>query len=202
MKRRLAASLVRLATGARPLAACPHGDGPAIFYANHSSHMDFLVVWAALPDAIRDRARPVAAEDYWGVGRLRRRLACDLFRAILVPRGGTTRQNHPIDRLGEALVEGSSLILFPEGTRRTDGETGPFKSGIYHLARRHPEIPLVPVHLENLNRILPKGSHLPVPLIVHVRFGTPLRILPREPKPAFLERAHAALLATSHDADP
>lgn len=195
MKHRLAASLVRLITGVRHLASLPHGDGPAIFFANHSSHMDFLVVWAALPEAVRERTCPAAAEDYWGSTNLRRRVACDFFRAILIPRSGVNRQNHPVERLGSAIEEGRSVILFPEGTRRSDGETGLFKSGLYHLAKHHPDIPLVPVHLDNLNRILPKGSLLVLPLIAGVRFGEAIRLKPGEAKPEFLERARAALVA-------
>lgn len=196
MRYRFVASLVRLATGVRLLPALPHGEGPAIFFANHSSHMDFLVVWAALPDATRERTCPAAAEDYWGESSLRRRIACDFFRAILIPRSGVTRQNHPVERLGTVLEAGHSVILFPEGTRRSDGETGLFKSGLYHLAKHHPEIPLVPVHLENLNRILPKGSLLLLPLIAGVRFGEPIHLQPGEAKPDFLARAREALVAT------
>lgn len=195
MRNRLVASLVRLVTGVRLVPALPHGEGPAIFFANHSSHMDFLVVWAALPGAIRDRTCPAAAEDYWGESSLRRRVACGFFRAILIPRSGVTRKNHPVERLGEVLVAGCSVILFPEGTRRSDGETGLFKSGLYHLAKHHPDIPLIPVHLENLNRILPKGSLLVLPLIAGVRFGEPIYLDPGESKPDFLARARAALVA-------
>lgn len=187
------AALVRLATGVRLLPEAPHGNGPAIFFANHASHMDFVVVWAALPNALRDLTSPAAAEDYWGSTKLRRRIACELFRAVLIPRRDVNRSNHPVERLGTALEAGRSVILFPEGTRSLDGETSEFKSGLYHLARRYPDIPLIPVHLENLSRILPKGSRLPVPLIAQARFLAPMRLEPEEPKPVFLQRARAAL---------
>jgi len=187
------AALVRLATGVRLLPEAPHGHGPAIFFANHASHMDFVVVWAALPDAVRELTSPAAAEDYWGATQLRRRIACELFRAVLIPRRDVNRSNHPVERLGTALESGRSVILFPEGTRSLDGETSEFKSGLYHLARRYPDIPLIPVHLENLSRILPKGSRLPVPLIAQARFLAPMRLEPEEPKPVFLQRARAAL---------
>jgi len=194
MIRRLLASLTRLATGVRLLPSTPHGAGPAIYFANHASHMDFVVVWAALPDEVRELTSPAAAEDYWGETSLRRRIACDLFQAILIPRQAVTRHNHPVDRLGEALEAGRSVIIFPEGTRSAGGETTEFKSGLYHLAKRYPEIPLVPVQLENLSRILPKGSLLLVPLIAQARFGEPMRLLGGESKPDFLTRARAALL--------
>ncbi|MBL9158754.1 MAG: 1-acyl-sn-glycerol-3-phosphate acyltransferase [Verrucomicrobiales bacterium] len=192
------AALVRLATGVRLLPATPHGTGPAIYFANHASHMDFVVVWAALPDDVREVTSPAAAEDYWAATRLRRCIACELFRAVLIPRKDVNRGNHPVERLGTALEAGRSVILFPEGTRSVDGGTMEFKSGLYHLARRYPDIPLIPVHLENLSRILPKGSRLPVPLIAQARFLPPMQLLPEEPKPVFLARARAALEGTEH----
>lgn len=191
--RSVLAAIVRLVTGVRKLPESPHGEGPAIYFANHASHMDFVVVWAALPDEERERTCPAAAEDYWSATRLRRCIACDLFRAILIPRREVTRANHPAERLGAALEAGHSVILFPEGTRSENGETGEFKSGLYHLAKRYPGIPLVPVHLENLSRILPKGTLLPVPLIAQAHFRTPLHLEPGESKPVFLARARAAL---------
>jgi len=194
MRRRFIAGLIRLVTGVRQLPAAPHGEGPAIYFANHASHMDFAVVWAALPEPIRDLASPAAAEDYWGATEVRRRVACGLFRAILIPRRNVSRENHPVDRLVPALEEGRSIILFPEGTRGDGDEPAAFKSGLYHLARRCPEIPLVPVQLENLSRILPKGSRLPVPLIAQARFLRPIRLESGETKPAFLARARNALL--------
>ena len=191
--RSILAAIIRLVTGVRRLPALPHADGPAVYFANHASHMDFAVVWAALPDEERERTRPAAAEDYWNATKLRRCVACQLFRAILIPRREVTRANHPAERLAAALEAGCSVILFPEGTRSENGETGEFKSGLYHLAKRHPEIPLVPVHLENLSRILPKGSLLPVPLIAQAHFRTPIHIEAGESKPVFLARARAAL---------
>jgi 1-acyl-sn-glycerol-3-phosphate acyltransferase len=194
MKRRFLASLTRLATGVRLLPMTPHGTGPAIYFANHASHMAFVVVWAALPDAVREMTSPAAAEDYWGATPLRRRIACDLFQAFLIPRQAVTRHNHPMDRLGEGLEAGRSIIIFPEGTRSPDGGTVEFKSGLYNPAKRYPQIPLVPVQLENLSRILPKGSRLLVPLTAQARFGEPVRLLEGESKPDFLTRARACLL--------
>lgn len=195
MMRNWLAAILRLGTGVRLLPATPHGEGPAIYFANHASHMDFAVVWAALPDPVRDLASPAAAEDYWGTNAWRRHVACNLFQAILIPRHDITRQNHPVLRLGTALEAGRSVILFPEGTRGEDDDPTEFKSGLYHLARRYPRIPLVPVQLENLSRILPKGSKLPVPLIAQARFLRPIRLEPGESKPAFLQRARSSLMA-------
>jgi 1-acyl-sn-glycerol-3-phosphate acyltransferase len=158
--------------------------------------MDFVVVWAALPAALRASARPVAAEDYWGRGKLRKRLALDFFRAVLVARAGIGRDNNPLDRMVGALEQGGHLILFPEGTRGRGGEVGEFRAGLFHLARRFPMLEMIPVHLENLHRILPKGELLPVPILGTIAFGHPLPPpFPDESKPAFLTRARQAVCA-------
>jgi 1-acyl-sn-glycerol-3-phosphate acyltransferase len=175
-----------------------------IYFANHSSHLDFVVVWAALPPELRARTRPVAARDYWEKGALRPYLAQRVFRAVLLDRGAPTpaevapthvAARDLIDGLVAALGDDTSLIIFPEGTRGSGETVAPFKSGIYHLARRRPDVELVPVHIDNLNRILPKGEIFPVPLISTVTFGPPLRLADGESKQPFLTRAHEAVLA-------
>ncbi|MGH2616805.1 MAG: lysophospholipid acyltransferase family protein [Thermomicrobiales bacterium] len=174
-----------------------------IYYANHTSHLDFLVLWAALPRELRARTRAVAAKDYWERGTVRPYLAQRVFRAVLVEReaaapaaGARARPvaaRDLIDRLDVALGRDGSLIIFPEGTRGTGETVAPFKSGLYHLARRRPDVELLPVHIDNLNRILPKGEILPVPLISTVTFGAPLHLTPGESKMAFLARARDAV---------
>ena len=196
MMRRTIASLTRLFSGVRLLHRSPHGDGPAVFFANHTSHLDFAVVWAALPHEVRALTSPAAAEDYWSKSKLRRWIACELFQAVLIAREGITRENNPLERLAACLESGRSILIFPEGTRRTDGEVSTFKAGLFHLARRFPQIPLVPVHLDNLNRIMPKGAWVPVPLIAQAHFREPILMSEGEAKADFLARARAALLAT------
>ncbi len=188
------AAAARLATGVHRLPCAPCGTDPVIYFANHTSHLDFVVVWAALPGPAREKLSPAAAEDYWGRSALRRRIACGLFQAVLIPRAGITRENHPVDRMAAALESGRSVLIFPEGTRRDDGTVGEFRAGLWHLAKRSPQAPLVPVHLDNLNRIMPKGTLLPVPLIAQARFREPLAFVPDEAKQEFLTRTRAALL--------
>ncbi|WP_299396686.1 1-acyl-sn-glycerol-3-phosphate acyltransferase [Pelagibius sp.] len=167
-----------------------------IYFANHASHGDFVLIWTALPPALRRSARPVAGADYWQAGGLRRFIARDVFEAVLVDREGRGCGPDPIEPMARALGQGQSLILFPEGTRNTgDAPLLPFKSGLYRLARRHPKVDLVPVWLANLNRVLPKGEVLPVPLLCSVTFGAPLKLRAAESKEAFLTRAQAALRA-------
>ena len=166
-----------------------------IYFANHTSHLDTPVLWSALPSFLRRRTRPVAARDYWGKPGLRKWFADSTFRALLIDRERGAPDSDPLAPLSDALNHGDSLILFPEGTRRGDRLPAPFKSGLYHLAMRHPEVELVPVYLENLYRSMPKGAHVPVPLTCAVRFGAPLTRMPDENKAAFLERARSAVVA-------
>ena len=169
-------------------------DGaPKIYYANHCSNLDFPVIWSCLPPLARMRTRPVAAKDYWSTSATRAFLAERVFQAIYVERGRASRAEHPIRAIAAALKDGSSVIIFPEGTRSRDGELHHFKSGLFHLARQFPMLDVVPVRLENLNRILPKGETLIVPLLSTVTFGSPIRLQDGETKPAFLGRAEQIL---------
>jgi len=164
-----------------------------IYFANHTSNLDALIVWISLPDAIRKQTRPVAARDYWTSGKLRLYLANKVFHAVLIERKKVTANNNPLDLLIDALDQNSSLIIFPEGGRHDGPEAGPFKSGIYHLGKKRPAVELVPVYIDNANRILPKGEVLPVPLLSSITFGVPLRVNPLEAKADFLGRARAAV---------
>lgn len=169
---------------------------PRIYFANHTSNGDFVLVWAVLPEPVRQRTRPVAAADYWLKDPIRRFIGERVFKAVLIERVAEQRTRDPILQMAAALDEGSSLIIFPEGTRNlTDMPLMPFKSGIYRLALLRPGVQMVPVWIANLNRVMPKGELLPVPLICSVAFGEPLRLGEGEEKTAFLERARAALLA-------
>ena len=171
-----------------------------IYFANHTSHLDFVVLWSSLPPEIRARTRPVAAQDYWDKG-LRRAIAVNVFRALLVARHQPSQEDHSalpnprqaIEHMLDAMGTGDSLILFPEGTRGTGEEVATFKSGLYYLCQQEPGLRLVPAHLNNLNRILPKGEFLPVPFLSRLTFGPPLSLEPGEPKAAFLARARAAV---------
>jgi 1-acyl-sn-glycerol-3-phosphate acyltransferase len=166
-----------------------------IYFGNHASHADFALIWASLPYDLRVRTRPVAGADYWAKGRLRSWLIHEVLHGVLIERGGHARTRDPIDIIVEALDGGDSLIVFPEGTRNTTDEVLlPFKSGIHRVAVRRPDVQFVPVWMENLGRVLPKGEFLPVPLLCSVNFGAPLKLEPGEPKAAFLGRTRQALL--------
>lgn len=170
-----------------------------IYFANHTSHLDTLVLWAALPRSLRATTRPVAAADYWGKDRLRRHLAIGTLGAVLIERGAGPEALVP---LADALGEGASLIVFPEGTRGPDLLPGTFRSGLYHLARDFPAVELVPVYLDNLHRAWPKGTFVPVPVSTGVLFGIPLHRVAGEERHAFLARARAAVVALGQIAHP
>jgi 1-acyl-sn-glycerol-3-phosphate acyltransferase len=172
----------------------------AVYFANHSSHLDFVVLWSSLPAKVRACARPVAAQDYWSSG-LRHALAVNVFRAVLVARQerkgmGLQAAVDPrlaIEQMLQAMGDDESLILFPEGTRGTGEEVAAFKSGLFYLCQQRPGLRLVPAYLNNLNRILPKGEFLPVPFISTLTFGPAMTLEAGESKPAFLARAREAV---------
>ena len=199
----LVIGFIRLLTGAQAFwAGCRPTAAQRIYFANHASHGDFVLLWAALPPYLRRRARPVAGADYWERGALRRYIAAKVFRAVLIDRERREGSPDPIAQMVGALAGGDSLILFPEGTRNTtDQPLLPLKSGLFHLAMQCPSVELVPVWMNNLGRVMPKGEPLPIPLLCTVTFGAPLERIDGEDKAAFLGRARAALLALRPD-DP
>jgi len=181
--------------------ACAPAPGQRVYFANHTSHLDFVVLWSVLPRTLRTLTRPVAAKDYWNSG-LRRAIAVNAFHAVLVERSAKTGEadraaaaRDTLEALLEALGTENSLIVFPEGTRGNGLEVAPFKSGIYYLWSKRPDVQFVPVYLANLNRILPKGEFLPVPVISRVAFGAPLQLNADETKESFLGKAHEAVCA-------
>ena len=163
-----------------------------VYFANHTSHLDGLLIWASLPPEIRKSARPVAAKDYWEKGRIRRYLA-KAFNMLLIDRKEIKVHQSPVDLMIREIGDDDSLILFPEGGRTADGEMGEFKSGLYYLGKKRPDLELIPVYVENLNRVLPRGEFLPVPLLSCITFGPPIWLEAGEPKREFLSRAREAV---------
>ena len=170
-----------------------------IYFANHSSHLDTLVLWAGLPPSLRAKTRPVAAADYWDGDALRRHIALDVLNAVLIARGAGEAALEPVT---EALQQGASLIVFPEGTRGPDLRPAPFKSGLYHLAKAFPQVDLVPVWLDNLVRAMPKGVFVPVPVSAVALFGAPLHLAVDEDRTAFLDRARASVVELGRSLHP
>jgi 1-acyl-sn-glycerol-3-phosphate acyltransferase len=177
---------------------CAPSPRQRIYFANHGSHLDTVLLWSALPADLRRTTHPVAAADYWGKGRLRRYIALKVLNAVLIDRRPSRRtEGGPLASLKAVLAGGESLIIFPEGTRGSEELPGPFKSGLFHLASDHPDAELVPVYLDNLSRAFPKGAYFPVPIFCVARFGAPVALSPGEDKGEFLERARQAVIALS-----
>lgn len=195
----------RLVSGANAKWLAPKiGERQRIYYANHTSHLDAVVIWSLLPAETRSLTRPIGAADYWSRGRIKPALARGAFNAILIPRRAPgvddpeavrAAAREAVERTAEGLGDRHSAIIFPEGTRGDGEEVAPFKSGLFHLCGLLPHVELVPVYVENLNRILPKGSVVPVPLLTRVTFGEPLDVTAGEDRDAFLARVREALLA-------
>ena len=187
--------LIRVLTGSQARwVGCPPKAEQRIYFANHQSHADLLLIWAALPRDLRGLTRPIAARDYWTRTAFREWITTRVFNAIYVSRERSATED-PLEPLVNALDRGDSVILFPEGTRGHAEEPQAFKAGLYNLALRFPAVVLVPTWINNVQRVMPKGEVVPVPVLCSVTFGVPLRLEPGEERRAFLDRARAAVMA-------
>ena len=192
--------LVRVLTGAQARwHGCPPKAEQRIYFANHQSHADLVLIWAALPTELRAITRPIAAKDYWTANRFKQWITTAVFNAVYVERqrsvGPDGEATDPLEPLIAALEQGDSIILFPEGTRGHQEDPQPFKSGLYNLAKRFPDVVLVPTWIHNVQRVMPKGEVVPVPVLCSVTFGAPIQLGPDEPRSDFLVRARQAVMA-------
>jgi 1-acyl-sn-glycerol-3-phosphate acyltransferase len=187
--------LIRVLTGAQARwYGCPPKAEQRIYFANHQSHADLVMIWAALPHELRGITRPIAARDYWTKTPFKEWITTAVFHAIYVDRARTGDQD-PLAPLIDALTNGDSIILFPEGTRGNAEEPQSFKAGLYNLAQKFPGVVLVPAWINNVQRVMPKGEVVPVPVLCSVTFGAPIRVEDGEERRAFLDRARLAVMA-------
>ena len=187
--------LIRVLTGSQARwYGCPPKAEQRIYFANHQSHADLVMIWAALPKELRHNTRAIAARDYWTKTPFRQWITTAVFNAIYVERARTGEQD-PLEPLVEALESGDSIIIFPEGTRGNAEEPQPFKAGLYNLAQRFPHVVLVPAWIDNVQRVMPKGEVVPVPILCSVTFGAPIVLGADEDRRAFLDRARQAVIA-------
>jgi len=198
----LLAFIARLITGAQGhWKGCPPKAEQRIYFANHQSHLDWVLIWAALPRELRATTRPIAARDYWTAGRFKHWITREVFNAVYVSRARTADQD-PLEPLIDALNNGDSLVIFPEGTRSNKGAPQAFKSGLYHLAQQFPQVQLIPAWIDNVQRVMPKGEVVPVPILCTVTFGAPVSLTEGEDKRQFLARARNAVVALQPGATP
>ena len=208
--------LITTLSGARVAAEGTDGTPPdfppqAIYYANHSSHLDFVTLWSIMPAELQPKVHPIAAADYWGSG-FKKSVAQNIFNAHLVHRykdrphtradaqrttrrtsSGSSPHTSQLTGMTDILDAGESLLIFPEGTRGPGDQVATFQAGLYRLAKHAPKVPVVPVTLKNLSRILPKGETIPVPHLSQVIVHKPLFVGIDEPQDDFLSRARNIL---------
>ena len=187
--------LIRVLTGAQARWwGCPPKAEQRIYFANHQSHADLVMIWAALPKELRRGTRAVAAREYWTKSPFKRWITTAVFNVIYVSRERNALED-PLEPLIEALAAGDSLILFPEGTRGHFDDPQAFKAGLYNLALKFPQVELIPAWIANVQRVMPKGQVVPVPVLCSVTFGTPMQVQDGEDCHAFLQRARNAVIA-------
>lgn len=187
--------LIRLLTGSQARWwGCPPKAEQRIYFANHQSHADLVMIWAALPKELRAHTRAIAAKDYWTKTPFRQWITTAVFNVIYVARDRSVDED-PLEPLFDALEQGDSIILFPEGTRGHTEEPQAFKAGLYNLALKFPNVELIPAWINNVQRVMPKGEVVPVPVLCSVTFGAPIRLAQGEDRRAFLVRARDAVVA-------
>lgn len=143
--------------------------GPAILVANHNSHMDVFALLSLFPLCRQVEIHPVAAADYFLRNKIIGWFALNILNIIPVMREGG--EANPLALCEQALREGNTLILFPEGTRGEPGKLSPLKSGVWHLSQSMPEVPIIPVWLRGTERVMAKGNRIPLPLFIDVAIG-------------------------------
>jgi 1-acyl-sn-glycerol-3-phosphate acyltransferase len=167
--------LIFLVLIARPLAqvfasAQVHGRqhlpavGPAIIAANHTSHVDTLLLLTIFPAATLRRVRPAAAADYFLKTPLSSWFSRRMLGIVPVARDRVSDGEDILAPAREALANGDIIIVFPEGTRGDSGDIGRLKNGVARLAEAFPEAPVIPVWIQGAGRVLPKGTFIPVPM--------------------------------------
>ncbi|WP_047043722.1 lysophospholipid acyltransferase family protein [Vibrio mexicanus] len=149
--------------------------GPVVIAANHNSHLDTLVLLALFPISIIHKIRPVAAADYFLKTKLTAWLSLNVLGIIPIQRSPSkSERNAMFDECHQALKDGDILLIFPEGSRGSPEVMSGLKKGIYHLVRKHPNCPVVPVVMRGLGRSLPKGTAMFVPFNCDVVIGEKL----------------------------
>lgn len=187
-------------------------QGPAIVIANHNSHLDTFVLLSLFPLALLNRLRPVAAADYFLRNRYLAWFTLNIVNMIPIDRGGRRRHvaGHPGEELAdspayslqacvEALRRGEILLVFPEGSRGDPETLSRFKGGVARLKEEMPQVPVIPVFMRGLGRVLPKGERLLVPVVADVVVGENLAWSGN--RASFTRQMEAAVSALARELD-
>lgn len=172
-------------------------DGPVIFAANHHSHLDAGLLITSLPEPHRHQVFAGAAADYFFDSRMKATASALVLNAIPIERAKVSRRS--ADQAAELILDGWSMVIFPEGGRSPDGWGQPFRGGAAYLAIRC-GVPVVPVHLAGTGRILPKGKNRPRPSRTVVTFGAPMRAVDGERSQAFADRLERSVATLADEA--
>ena len=145
--------------------------GPAILVANHNSHLDTMVIMSLFSLKILEKVRPIGAEDYFCNKPYKKWLSKNLIDLIALKRRPSKADGHPFGEIYKALDNGEIVLLFPEGSRGDPEVMKPFKTGIAHMAKDYPDVPVVPLSIYGAGKALPRGEALFVPFIIEVNVG-------------------------------
>jgi 1-acyl-sn-glycerol-3-phosphate acyltransferase len=145
---------------------------PCVIAPNHTSNLDNIAVFAALPLRHCNRIWSVAARDYFFDNRLLALITQLYANGIPLDRTGANRRG--LRMCARKLREGGSIIIFPEGRRTRTGEVGPFKPGAVALCRGL-KVPVIPTYLKGTFESLPPSRFLPRRRPITVTFGEPVR---------------------------
>lgn len=143
---------------------------PYIIIANHNSHLDILAIMSLYKTDDVVNVNPVAASDYFFKNRYLKWISLNLIGIIPINRKMQKEgKSHPLNEVYKKIEEGKILIIFPEGSRGKPEELQKFKNGIGHIAKKYPNLKILPIILENAGKSLPKNETLFVPLIIKLK---------------------------------
>lgn len=150
-------------------------SGPAVIIANHNSHLDAMVLMSLFGMGRLHQVHPVAAADHFLRNPVIGWFSTKIIGIIPLKRDMKGVRSDPLAGISDALTDGKILILFPEGSRGDPEVRKEFKTGVAHVAKRHPDVPITPVYLHGLGKALPKGEGILVPFFCDVFIGQLLR---------------------------
>ena len=146
-----------------------------IIVSNHNSHLDTMTILSSLPASVLPHVHPVAAGDYFNKYRVLGFLVRIFVNVVYVYRDQSDKGSN-LDYLDNHLKSGRNLILFPEGTRGEPDQLQSFRSGVGVLLKNNPSVKFVPVYIDGVGKMMPRGDGLPIPTIAHYKMGDPVDI--------------------------